>query len=251
MEIGISNPIFSLYDFEEILMEVAKHFKYWEIVAEGKHHLPKIKDQLSLLSSHKMKFSIHSQYSDINIGSLNDAIRETSVNEITEAIKIAAGAGASLFTFHPGHISPFGRLCLEDIRKATKNSIREIAKIGEDRNITLAVENMPNGGLFCKPDSLLELIDGTSIGICFDIGHANTTGTIDGFLEYTDLFVNVHIHDNMGKEDLHMELGKGTTPPSSIKQLLKKYNKGIILEIRSIEDGIRSRERLLKILNEC
>jgi preprotein translocase YajC subunit len=33
-------------------------------------------------------------------------------------------------------------------------------------------------------------------------------------------------------------------------QLLKKYNKGIILEIRSMEDGIQSRERLVRILNE-
>lgn len=250
MEIGISNPIFSLCDFEEILAKVAKHFKYWEIVAEGKHHLPKIKGKLHMLSSYKMKFSVHSQYSDINIGSLNDAIRKTSVKEITEAINIAGAAGAKLLTFHPGHMSPFGRMCVEDIRKATKDSIKKIERAGEDCNIKLALENMPNGGLYCKPDDLLDLIDGTNIGLCFDIGHANTTGTIMGFLEHIELFENVHVHDNMGKEDMHMELGKGSIPPSYIKQLLKKYNKNVILEIRSMEDGIRSREKLVKILNE-
>lgn len=250
MEIGISNPLFSLCDFEEILAEISKHFRYWEIVAEGKHHLSKIKGKLRLLPSHKMKFSVHSQYSDINIGSLNDAIREASVNEITGAINIAAGAGAGLFTFHPGHLSPFGRLCEEDIRKETKNSIKKIAKIGEDCGITLALENMPNGGLFCRPEDLLELIDGTDVGLCFDIGHANTTGTIKEFLEYTELFFNVHVHDNTGKEDMHMELGRGTIPQDYIKQLLQKYDGSIILEMRSIEDGIRTRERVLKILNE-
>lgn len=250
MEIGISNPLFSLCDFEGVLTEVSKHFKYWEIVAEGKHHLSKIKEKLPLLSSYEMKFSIHSPFSDINIGSLNDAIRETSVKEITEAIKIAGAAGARLLTFHPGHMSPFGRMCVEDIRKATKDSIKKIEKAGEDCGVTLALENMPNGGLYCKPDDLLDLIDGTNIGLCFDIGHANTTDTIEEFLEHTELFTNVHIHDNMGKEDMHLELGKGTIPPNYVKQLLKKYNKNVILEIRSIEDGIRSRERLLGILKE-
>jgi sugar phosphate isomerase/epimerase len=92
---------------------------------------------------------------------------------------------------------------------------------------------------------MLDSIGSHNIGFTFDVGHANTVGLVDDFLNLLKGRIShVHIHDNSGKKDEHLPLGKGTV---NWKQVMEKFSdyKGIfVTEMSSVEEGIQSLEFL-------
>lgn len=250
MKIGISSPNFSLIDFEEIIEKISKYFNRWEIVAEGKHYLPDIKEKfLETTPSYDLCFSVHAPLSDINIASLNPRIRDESLKQIVETIKIASEIGIHLITMHPGHLSPLGVLVPEKVKEINKNSVRKIAETADEYGVTIALENMPNQRITTghSLSELLEIVD-SNVKICFDVGHANTNNNIDEFLDYGK-FANVHIHDNFGKNDLHLPLGKGNIDLGNVlKKLNEKYNGVLIIESRGLKAGVESKNVLMKMI---
>ena len=248
MKIGISSPYFSLIDFEEILGEIPKHFDKWEIVAEGKHYLWDIKEKfLEITPSYNVRFSVHAPLSDVNIASLNPEMRKESIKQISETIKIASELDIHLITMHPGHLSPLAVLVPEKIREINKNSVKQISKTAKEYNVTVALENMPNQRITTSHSlkELLEIAD-SNVEICFDIGHANTNNNIHEFLDYGK-FANVHIHDNIGKNDPHLVIGKGNI---DFRYVLKKlrYNGFLIIESRGLKAGVESKKVLMKTI---
>jgi sugar phosphate isomerase/epimerase len=250
MKIGISSPNFSLINFEEILDEISKHFDRWEIVAEGKHYLWDIKEKfLEITPSYSIEFSVHAPLSDINIASINQKMMDESIRQINETIKIASELDIHLITMHPGHLSPLGVLVPEKIREINKNSVKQISKTAEEYNVTIALENMPNQRI-TTCHSLKELLEiaGNNVELCFDIGHANTNNNIHEFLDYGK-FANVHIHDNIGKNDPHLVIGKGNIDFRNVlKKLNEKYNKVVVIESRGLKAGVESKNVLMKTI---
>jgi sugar phosphate isomerase/epimerase len=117
--------------------------------------------------------------------------------------------------------------------------------------VTAAIENMPSFFIMMgqTPEELLALLDGTDLSICFDIGHANTVGKIDECIElFGDRIANVHIHDNLGKNDDHLTIGDGTIDFISVLSKLNRYKGNYIIESKSLESAIKSKERLERIM---
>lgn len=250
MKIGISSPDFSLIAFEEIMEKISKHFNRWEIVAEGKHYLWDIKEKfLKITSSYNVKFSVHAPLSDINIASINQKMGNESIRQINETIKIASKLNISLITMHPGHLSPLGVLVPEEVKEINKRSVKQISKTAEEYGVTIALENMPNQRITtCHSlKELLEIAD-SNVGICFDIGHANTNNNIGEFLDYGK-FVNVHIHDNFGKNDPHLVIGEGNIDFRNVlKKLNEKYGGVVVIESRGLKAGVESKNVLMKMI---
>lgn len=92
------------------------------------------------------------------------------------------------------------------------------------------------------------MMEGTDLGMCFDIGHANTAGTIQDFLGYSDRFVNVHVHDNHGEWDEHLPVGEGNIDFRKVLQGLRGYKGRLVVESRSLMDAEISQERLTNML---
>ena len=92
--IGVSSTSFCSYPYEDVLEGASKLFTHWEIVSEGEHYLPAIATSLeSLMGSYDMTFSVHAPFADINIASLNESVRETSVIELIKIMNISAELG--------------------------------------------------------------------------------------------------------------------------------------------------------------
>jgi len=212
--IGTSSPSFSLRNFSEFFEIVRKDFELWEIVAEGEHHASRIIGTAKeLLASHPLRVQIHAPLSDINIGSVNHRLREASVEEVKGALYLASKLGAETVTFHPGHLSPLSILKPEMVYPLTRESVIEIDRAAEGYGVRACIENTPNF-LFTRfqtPEELISAIEDTSIGITFDIGHANTRGNIEDFFrpEVVERMGNVHLHDNHGERDEHLTPGEG------------------------------------------
>jgi len=72
--------------------------------------------------------------------------------------------------------------------------------------------------------------------LTFDIGHANTIGEIKDFTKLLDKFiVNVHLHDNDGRVDEHLPIGKGSIDFVRLFKTMKDWrnNKPLIIECHS------------------
>ncbi len=237
--------------FREMLEAIAPHFDSWEIIAEGMHNMPDIQEDIrKAKDSYDNKFAVHAPFSDLNIASLNPQIRENSVAQIIESIRICNDLGIELVTIHPGYKSPLGAYFLDKIKETNKKSLIEISRAGEEYGIVLALENIPKMWISLCSDAqeMKELIDGTNLKVCFDVGHAHISGTVDGFLDLKENFVNLHLHDNNGDKDKHLVLGEGNINLKEILKELKGYNGDFVIESTSLEDGIRSKTVLKDIL---
>ena len=102
-----------------------------------------------------------------------------------------------------------------------------------------------------QADELNEIIDGTDLSVCFDIGHANTSGQIDRMVElFGDRIRNIHIHDNLGVKDDHLTIGDGRVDFGHVLGLLSNYRGRYIIEARSLESAVESQARLRKLLGQ-
>ena len=83
----------------------------------------------------------------------------------------------------------------------------------------LALENVMEP----SPDTLVSIaagVDAPRLGLCLDVGHANTcvsrTPPLDWIAPMAPYLRHVHLHNNRGQEDLHAPLDEGTVPMGEI-----------------------------------
>jgi sugar phosphate isomerase/epimerase len=250
--IAVSCPGFSMTPVAEMLEAIAPHFRAWEIIAEGMHALPDIQDELKeLKSSYDIELAVHAPFSDLNIASLNVRIKEEVLAQVSEAIGIASALDMKMVTLHPGHKSPLGAYFPGKLREVHRESLLNLDAVGQEHGMTLALENMPKMwiSLCAHSQEMRECIEGTDLKICFDVGHANITGDIEGFFEMKDRIANLHVHDNHGDVDRHLVLGQGAIDIQGILKALAGYKGLYVIECMNLEEGMESKvvlERMLK-----
>lgn len=250
--IGISSPTFSFAPFDQVLEELVKEFKLWEIVAEFEHSLPANEPRISRAKeSYGMEFQVHAPIADLNIGCPAENLRGAAVKEIFSLMEACDRLSIEVITLHPGMAVAYGENIKPKVREATRRSLKEIDRKQKDLNVKMALENMPPADWSIGFDlsELLNMLEGTDIGICFDMGHANVAHTVDTFLKDGYKLLNVHAHNNSGSWDEHLVINKGSLDISSVIAFLKKkYNGNYIIESRNPQEGIESRDLLKKLL---
>ena len=92
-----------------------------------------------------------------------------------------------------------------------------LPEVPED--MTIALENVMDDG----PDMLAAIMKGVDdprLGVCLDVGHANTTVSktppMDWIAPLSPWLRHVHIHNNFGEWDLHNPLGEGNIPMAQV-----------------------------------
>lgn len=250
--IGVGSPEFCMHPFVEMAERISKHFELWEVLSEGEDRLEVAAEGIAYArDSLGLRFQVHAPLSDVNIGSAHEPMRAAALNEIRGTIEMCHRLDIPLVTVHPGFVQGVAFL---DRRKAldrTRDSIKEIASFARMNSVEVAVENLPaNINATCTTASdLLEAIGGTGLGICFDLGHANTAGQVGEMLALVDRFRNVHLHNNEGQWDQHNVIDDGTADIGKVAAVLKRSYKGnIVIESTDLESGIQSKARLEKLL---
>ena len=250
--IGVSSPSFCAYPYEDVLEGISKMFSHWEIVSEADHYLPGIAVSLeSLMGSYNMTYSIHAPFNDVNIASLNESFRETSVIELIKVMNIAAELDIKTITIHPGMYSMVVSGLEERSIMAAKRSLRTLDRMAQECGVRLCVENMPGFKFFLgqTAEQLSELLDGTNLPVCLDIGHANTTSQLNEIIDVLgNRIMNVHIHDNDGKQDQHLTIGDGNIDFEDCLKRLSGYGGRFIIECKNLESGAESQNRLTQLL---
>ncbi len=205
-----------------------------------------------ILPSYDMSYSVHSPICDVNIAAISDCMREASLNEIIRTAELASNLDIRTITVHPG-LSSLAVAGMEPhAMEVVKDSMKLLEKAGEEYDVTMAIENMPSQPYFLGRTAaqLAEIIEGTNLSVCFDIGHANTMGEIDAMIDaFSDRIANVHIHDNNGDRDAHMTIGDGNIDFQHVLKRLSGYRGNYIIESRSFESAVESQSRLESLLS--
>jgi sugar phosphate isomerase/epimerase len=180
--------------------------------------------------------TVHGPFEDLNPGFRDSLLRETVVRRFLYAIDFAKALGSVSLVLHSGSVPGLSEKRYE---KWFSNSIRTWEKVlsyAIEKDIIIALENIFDD----SPGTLRRILDYFSspyLQHCFDIGHYNLfvkETTVDEWLEtFKDKLLEVHIHDNHGKRDEHLELGKGNINWLSFFNSLSKFPNYPILTIEN------------------
>lgn len=251
--IGVSCTHFGNRPFEDWIGPVSGEFGHWEIFSEAEHsilgNVPRFRE---MIESAGISCSVHAPICDWNIGSLSERLRRASLEETVDTIRASAELGAATVTVHPG----LGSLAVDGMNaraaELARGSMREVDRAAREYGVTVAVENMPAVPFFLgqTAEELAHIVEGTDLGICFDIGHANTAGQIDAMIDtFGDRIVNIHIHDNNGKRDEHLTIGDGSIDFGAVLPRLSFYRRNWIIESKDFGSAVESQSRLRKMLS--
>ncbi|MEN8152801.1 MAG: sugar phosphate isomerase/epimerase [Acidobacteriota bacterium] len=223
--------------------------------------LEKISELKRIVSDRKVSFSFHLPGS-INFAKSKFIFKRKFLNYLRSSIKLASELNATHITAHTGY---FSRSVLwsdprEDFIQRAVDNILVISDICEEFNIKFALENlipMPKHSAYhfigdnIKDFQLIFSLAGSNnLGLCLDVGHSNLS---EGALEYIKHFENrivcVHYHDNMGKEDQHLEIGEGNIIWKNVIENLDRINfKGPYISECFRSEPHLTRKRLLDII---
>ncbi len=226
----------------------------WEIVNEGRQKLTpeNLVDAKKIVQTTSLTITIHLPYSDLNLASLNQPIWDETVRQMKSCLDLASSF-ARLAVVHPGHLSPLGMQMPDAAWTQNILGLQKICDHAQDLGMRIAVENMVNipALLGRRPEEIrgiIETVDRENLGFILDVGHANTNGNVEQFLELKDLVIHAHVHDNHGERDEHLPVGNGTVPWSKVAMALADYQGRIVTESRSLDEGQRSLRRLKKLM---
>lgn len=162
-------------------------------------------------------------------------LRERAAALLVRALDVFAEVGASHVNVHP---DPLTRPA-EDAVERNVQAIARLAAHAADRGLTLMLENL--GRSFARTEDLrpiFEAVDGLAFHL--DVGHANMSRrpgepnrTAELLQAFGERLAHVHVHDNLGVDDLHLPLAVGTVDWPSVVRALKDagYDGTVTLEV--------------------
>ena len=156
--------------------------------------------------------SLHTPFGEqVDIGSLDPAVRARGLDVQRAAIELARRIGSPRLVVHPGH-GPGSDGIAERLALAVR-SLRELEPLARDAGVVLALENLPPrypGGTANQLLSVANALDSPFVGICFDSGHAHLAHDVPGMAwALLPRTVTMHLHDNDGSDDQHLLPGRG------------------------------------------
>jgi len=148
---------------------------------------------------------------DLNPGSLDGVIRDYTRHCYFKTLAVCHALGAKALVLHLGLNPLLPDSALGGWLDASIRTWGPIVDMAEQMGITIRLENM----FTPSPRFLVGIMDGLrsdAVKICFDIGHFNvySKAPLEHWLDEIGYALDeVHLNDNNGIEDNHLELGKG------------------------------------------
>ncbi|MBN1503904.1 MAG: sugar phosphate isomerase/epimerase [Candidatus Eisenbacteria bacterium] len=246
---------------EEFFDAARSSFEVVEVVCDSPYKSPLDvnADFLNSVSaSLGTQFTVHCPFVNSDIGSLDDAVRERSVRGVLDSIELGSAIKASLVVVHPARGTRGGLEERDRVRAVERESLVRINERAREKGLRVCVENMPSGGPFAERSlasgvmHLVKRLDGA--GVTLDVGHANTTTVSAQTMarHFGSAIGHVHVHDNMGAQDEHLEIGSGTVDwRAVVKALVElKYEGAVVDESLTVAEARRGVAYLRRLAEE-
>ena len=154
-------------------------------------------------------YSCHAPFEkEDDLSILDEAKRKATVERHKVALSQTAAAGGEVLVIHPSTgVKAEER---EKRREKLIASLDQLVPAAERSGVKLALENMIPNYIGQDASSLRSLIAHYAspfLRVCFDTGHANLCqeGIHDCFDAVKDLTIVMHLHDNDGHQDRHLQ----------------------------------------------
>lgn len=176
----------------------------------------------------------------INITEPVKSKRIPMLDEIKRALEIAETVP---YRYLIQHIGVAGQEYDERSVDAAFTALEEISVFARQRGVEVLLENTPNE--LASAERLLMFLGTThlNLNICLDVGHAHMNEGIDAAYRLLKSRIrSTHVHDNNGKEDLHLfpmlAGGQGSIDWRGTMQLLRSQEDRypLLLELRAVPD---------------
>jgi len=190
--------------------------------------------------------TIHATFMDLNPGSVDRAVREVTRLRVEQTLDCAEILKARVVVFHPG----YSRLTYGSAIAGWVANTVAFWRFQQPRirqaGCVVALENIFEE----EPSTLLQVLeqlDRSLFGHCFDTGHFNMFATVsleEWFTALGSYVVESHLHDNHGQADEHLPVGEGEIDFNKVTDLLKRYAPQAVWTLEA-----HSRERLERAQN--
>lgn len=176
----------------------------------------------------------------LSLASADNDARARATAEAERALHIARRIPVAVLVVHMGlpRTQPRdeSRVGGGDTRAAARRSIEALYQAAEPLGVRIAVEVIPNE--LSRAGSLVHFVEedleGSTIGICLDFGHAHLDGDLGDAIEtVSEHLIATHVHDNRGRNDDHLLPFEGTIDwPAALTAVQKVgYEGPLMLEI--------------------
>lgn len=238
-------------------------FDFVEIGIEGPWGLkevlePKIQRIKKEIAKNKLFAIAHTAWY-LELGSPYETVRRAYIEEVKKEMILAKKLGCDVINVHSHCIGMFMR------REESKNiminnyikSLRELVSYSKKAGIKLMLENAGESSEITRLKDIKKIMANVP-GLYFhmDLGHMfiweGMKGIEECFNHFKKKILHIHLHDNHGEKDEHLEIGKGRVNYNKVYRLLRKinYHGTITLEVfgKDRKPAIRSLKLLRKKL---
>jgi sugar phosphate isomerase/epimerase len=199
-----------------------------------------------------LKVTMHATFYDINLASMNPFLQKANLKCYYEYLNLAETIGAEIMVVHAGliHKDAAGNKKLMQISR--NNLVQNLRNIGDaalQKGIRIGLENSPpNKNVLFIPGwkeqiSILKEVDHQAVGAVFDMAHAHLhdLNLAEYYENIKKHLIEIHIHNNNGREDLHLGINKGEIDYDSFFRG-HTTDVPVIMEIRNITEALESIE---------
>lgn len=204
------------------------------------------------LTGRGRSLTVHGPYADINPGAVEEDKRLATVERYRQVFEVSRILRPKNIVLHAGYsdraFKGDAELWLAQSMKTWPQFVKEAASI----NAVIAAEN-----IFEKAPWTLKMlakrIDSPNFRLCIDSGHLNVFSNVpmeEWFRELGPFIAEAHLHDNNGRNDDHMPLGKGSIDFPSFFRYLEVYASGPVYTIEphgeeALKEGLEAIRRFL------
>ena len=211
-----------------------------------------VKEMEDIFGNFKGVKSVHGLFFDLSIASIDDDIRNISIERYLQSLEVANAIKAKTIVFHTGNEATikhrkFQQDYSDDSIKFWKNYITPF----ENAGIVAVQENVSENTY----EPILRIIDAVNsefLKASLDVGHVNVHSdrpVVDWIQGYGKNLKHLHLHNNYQDNDSHLSLLKGTLDFEEIFDKINSLNLDpiLVLEIFTEEDLYESVEYLNKL----
>ena len=163
---------------------------------------------------------LHAPFAELHPSAIDPLVRDIAVKRYRQTVAMARRLGIRRIVIHDGYV-PFVYFPEWFVEQSVRFWRAFLPEVPQD--MTIALENVMDDG----PDMLAAIMEGVNdprLGVCLDVGHANTTVSktppLDWIAPLSPWLRHVHIHNNFGEWDLHNPLGEGNIPMEQVLDAL-------------------------------
>jgi sugar phosphate isomerase/epimerase len=204
----------------------------------------------SVVQQHGIRLAIHARHRGVSFGAHDPDTRQRFVEELQATVRFAAELGGDVVVAHVGEIMPPAGIpataeagLRQEAFELAVDSFAQCAPVAADSGVRLCVENVqlrPTEVItsFIDYVRLVDTLDHPSVVCALDTGHAHVNGGIQACIDaFGPRLQHIHLHDNHGAKDEHLEVGKGAIPFAALSSFLRTFRDVISLETRSPTDA--------------